>query len=253
MDTLLGWIIGLVAPLGAVVVILVFAVLIAALSLVVFRYTSNQEGIRRGKAKMKAGVLGVLLFRHDLRLMLREMVGSLLHSLANMRFLIVPMLVLIVPLYAVFVFLDHRLGYRPLRVGESAVLRVHLDDGQAETLDQVQLHGVEGVRITSPGVRIPELREVDFRIEVDAPGEHVVEVRVGQASQQKRVCATPPLSLLPPAEEAVSGASPIDRIDLAYEPISWEFLGIEWAWWVLLIVFMIPALFALRRPLGVDF
>ncbi len=247
IDTLLGWIIDLFAPLGAVVVILVFAMLVAALSLLVFKFTSNQEGIRRGKAKMKAGVLGVLLFRHDLRRMLREMIGSLLLSLANLRFLIVPMLVMIVPLWVLFVYLDLRLGYRPLRVGESVVVRVH------GVTDGVDLRARDGLSVTSSGVRIPALREVDFRIRVDAPGEHVVEVHVGDEVQLMRVCATPPLSLLPPRGEVPEGRSQIRLLELAYERVTHEFLGIEWAWWLLLIVFMLPALFALRRPFGVDF
>ena len=120
LDILLGWIVDLFAPLGAVVVVLVFALLLAAGSLLVFKVTSNQVGIRRGKATMKAGMLGVLLFRHDLRRMLREMFGALFFSLANLRFLVLPLLVMIVPLYALFVYLDLRLGYRPYRVGESA-------------------------------------------------------------------------------------------------------------------------------------
>ena len=129
IDILVGWIINLLAPLGAVVVILVFAVLIASLGLLVFRLTSNQEGIRRGKAKMKAGMLGVLIFRHDLRQMFIEMGRSLLASLANLRFLIVPMLVMFLPLWFLFEYLDLRLGFRPLRVGESAVVRVGGQEG----------------------------------------------------------------------------------------------------------------------------
>lgn len=247
LDILLGWIVSLLAPLGAVVVILVFALLLAAFSLLVFKFTSNQEGIKRGKAQMKAGMLGVLLFRHDLRRMLHEMIGSLLYSLANLRFLLLPMLVMILPLWGLFEYLDLRLGYRPLRVGESAVLRVHgLSKG-------VELRAPVGISVTSPGVRIPALREVDFRIRVDAPGEHVVDVLVGSEVLGKRVCAAPPLSLLPAREEKPDGRTQIDRIELAYEPVTYEFFGIEWAWWLLLIVFMLPALFALRRPFGVDF
>jgi len=269
LDTLVGGITGIAAPLGAVFVIFIFAVLIAAGSLAVFRLTSNQEGIRRGKAKIKAGMLGMLIFRHDLRRMLLSMGGSLLASITNLRFLVLPMLVMIVPLGLLFVHLDLRLGFRPLRPGETAVLRVHLKEEAG--LDDVALTAPDGVTVASPGVRVVDpdrgLREVDFRIRVDAIGDHRIEVRAGDQVVEKRVSAERALSLLSPVkpgsgfldgifapgEGALPAESPIAMIELSYESISYDFLGIEWAWWVLLIVFMIPALFVLRRPFGVDF
>ncbi len=88
---------GLLSWAGPVIQILVLAVLVAAGSLVVFKWTSNQEKIRASKGPMKAHMLGVLLFRHDLRLLFRSLMASLGRSLANLRFILVPMAVMIVP------------------------------------------------------------------------------------------------------------------------------------------------------------
>ncbi|MHC4473131.1 MAG: hypothetical protein ACYS99_19475, partial [Planctomycetota bacterium] len=100
---LLGW-------LPPVLVILVLAVLVAAGSLVVFKWTSNQQKIREAKGPMKAHMLGILLFRHDLRQVFRALGLALSRSLANLRFLAVPMAVMIVPLVLLFVQLEMRLG-----------------------------------------------------------------------------------------------------------------------------------------------
>jgi hypothetical protein len=269
IDILVGGITALAAPLGAVFVIFVFAVLTAAMGLLVFKLTSDQEGIRRGKARMKAGMLGMLIFRHDLRRMLIEMGGSLLLSIANLRFLVVPMLVMIVPLGLLFVHLEFTLGFRPMLSGESVVLRVHLKADAS--LDDVNLTAAEGVTVASPGVRVVDpdrgLREVDFLIRIDAAGDHRVQVRIGDQVEEKVVSAGAPLGLLSPVrpgagflagvfapgEEGLPEESKIAGIELQYEPISHAFLGIEWAWWLLLLVFMLPALFVLRRPFRVDF
>ena len=44
-----------------------------------------------------------------------------------------------------------------------------------------------------------------------------------------------------------------DAAELAYPSATYAFLGIDWAWWTLFLVFMVVALYALRSPLGVDF
>jgi hypothetical protein len=256
------------ALLGPVFVIFFFAVLVSAGSLLIFKFTSNQEGIRRTKARIKAGILGMLIFRHDLRRMFIEMGSSFGLSLLNLRYLVLPMLVMIVPLVLVFIDLDLRLGLRSLAVGESAVLRIHLDEGVSQ--DDVVVVAPEGVTVTSPGVRIldPErgLNEVDFRVRVDAPGDHLVEVVAGGERVTKRVSSVKPLTmlspvrprgflagLLNPGEDGLPSDSPIREIALAYEPATVSFLRVDWAWWLLFLVFMLPALFVLRGPIGVDF
>ena len=60
-------------------------------------------------------------------------------------------------------------------------------------------------------------------------------------------------SVLYPTEPPLDAESPFTSIQLAYPVATYPFLGIDWAWWLLFLVFMILALFALKGPLGVDF
>jgi hypothetical protein len=257
----LGW-------LPAVAVIAVLAVLTAAGSLVVFKWTSNQEKIRAAKAPMKGHLLGILLFRHDLRMLFASLGGALGRSLANLRFLALPLAVMIVPLFLLFVQFEMHLGSRGLAVGEASVLRVHVADGA--DLDSVRLVPPDGVAVETPGVRVSDpsagLREVDWRIRAKADGEHELTVEAGDERVAKSVTvgSGPALvshlrakgffdALLYPTEPALPAAGTIDRVELGYEPVTYAFLGIDWAWWVLFLVVMILALFALRGPLGVDF
>lgn len=257
---LFGW-------MHPVLTILVLSVLVGAASLLVFKWTSDQEKIRASKGPMKAHLLGILLFRHDLRQVFRALGLALLRSLLNLRFMLVPMGVMIVPLILVFVQLEMRYGYRPFEPGDRVVVRVHVKEG--ESLDDVALEPGAGVVVETPGVRVAagELREVDFRIRVTDAGLTAVTARAGGTGVVKTIAARPGLSAISPirpdsgllsrafypVEPPVPDEGPIHSVELRHEAATIPFLGIDWAWWVLFLVFMILALFVLKSPLGVDF
>jgi hypothetical protein len=242
---------------------------IGALSLLVFKWTSNQEKIRAAKAPMKAHLLGVLLFRHDLRRVFRSLGMALLLSLANLRFMVVPMAVMIGPLFLIFVQMEFRLGSVGLAPDEATVLRVHLREDAS--LDDVTLAAPAGVAVETPGVRVANerdgLREVDFRIRGRTEGTHDLTVTAGDAEVVKTVTvsAGPTLlsprrpeagfldSLLYPIERPVPSEGPVSSVDVAYGVATYPFLGIDWAWWTLFLLFMVLSLFLLKGPMGIDF
>jgi hypothetical protein len=260
---------GLLSWLHPVLLILALALLVAAGSLVVFKWTSRQEAIRRAKARVTSHLLAVVLFRHDLRVLFRSLGLAFLGTILNLRFLFVPLLVMIVPLTILFVQLDHRLGIRALGEGEATVLRVHAAPGT--DLSSIGLEGDEHLVVETPGVRVTDpgrrLREVDFRIRATAEGAGELRVLAGAARASKRVRTAPDLSLksplrpgpgildrlFHPGEDPIPGGSPIAAIEVIYPPIRYGFLGIEWAWWTLFLVFLVLGLFLLRGPLGVQF
>jgi len=260
------------APFGAVppmITILILAVVVGAGSLLVFKWTSNQEKIRAAKAPLKAHLLGVLLFRHDLRQVFSSLGKALLISIANLRFMVVPMLVMIGPLFLIFVQMEFRLGSKGLEPGRSTVLRVHMRE--EASLADVRLEVPEGIVLETPGVRVTDprlgLREVDFRIRGVAVGTRDVTVKAGAVEVAKSVTVArgptllSPLrpgadfidSLLYPIEPSVPAGGPVRSVELAYGVATYPFLGIDWAWWTLFLVFMVLALFLLKGPMGIDF
>ncbi len=259
----------ILSPFSAVIVILALAGLTAAGSLVVFKHTSNQEKIRAAKGPLKAHLLGILLFRHDLRQVFRALGLALLTSLANLRFLVVPMLVMIVPLVLLFIQFDARLSSRGFRPGETAVLRVLVKPGRS--LDDVSLQPGEGIAVETPGVRVSSVRtglhEVDFRLRAVKEGVHALTVRAGGLSVEKRITVggrRPLLSpvrtgggfldaVLNPGEPPLPPAASLSSVEISYPPVTYAFLGIDWAWWTLFLVFLVVALYVLKAPLGVDF
>lgn len=258
-----------VSWLGPVGAILVLAVLVAAGSLVVFKWTSDQEKIRRGKGPMKAHLLGIFLFRHDLRLVFRSLFAALRGSLANLRFLALPMAVMIVPLIVIFAQMELRLGSTGLSPDAATVLRVHVRPGA--DLGAVEIDAPDGVKVETPGVRVRDrvrdLNEVDWRIRGVTAGDHDLVVRTAKGEVRKSVSVGPGLrpvspvrekasvgaALFTPGEPALPGDGDVTKIELAYPAATYAFLGIDWAWWTLFLVAMVLALYALRGPLGVDF
>lgn len=254
-----------------VLVILVLALLVAAGSLLVFKRTSNQPAIRKAKGKVKAHLLAVVIFRHDLRTVFKSLGLALVGSLANLRFLVLPLLVMIVPLTLLFVQFEHRLGYRGLSSGEEAMVRVHVREG--ESLDDVAIGFFMPYRgtVVTPGVRVrdPErgLWEVDFRIRAGESAFGVVRILGGGREEEKTLSrGQDALGVSPrrasaglldqvfhPMEPPLPDDGKIVAIDVAYPLAFYDFLGIEWAWWTLFLVFMIAGLFLLRGPLGVQF
>jgi len=260
------------APFAAVhpvITILTLAVVLGAGSLLVFKWTSNQEKIRAAKAPMKAHLLGVLLFRHDLRQVFKSLGMALLLSIANMRFMVVPMAVMIGPLFLVFVQMEFRLGSKGLAPDASTVLRVHMREDAS--LNDVTLDVPAGVVVETPGVRVTDerdgLREVDFRIRGVTEGTHDVIVTAGAVDVAKTVtvAAGPTLlsplkpeadfleALLYPIEPPVPAGGPVRSVELAYDVATYRFLGIDWAWWTLFLLFMVLSLFLLKGPMGIDF
>ena len=88
MNGITGAVFAALSPFSPAVVLLIISGLSAAGSLLVFRKTSEQERIRVSKGRMKAHLLGVLIFRHDLRQMRKRvflLIIQLIHQTPFLR------------------------------------------------------------------------------------------------------------------------------------------------------------------------
>lgn len=103
------------------------SLLTGLLMLVIFRLTSNQEGIKRVKDKIKAHLLELRLFKDNLNISLKAQGQILRHNFRYIGYSLKPMLVMMIPLILILVQLNFWFGYKPLRPGESAILKVKLE------------------------------------------------------------------------------------------------------------------------------
>lgn len=248
--------------------------------LLVFKATSDQDGIAAVKRKIHACLFEIRLFNDDLRAILRAQGELLRHNLAYLKFSLVPMLWMIVPFVLVFAQLQFHYGYRPLAPESDALVEVVLAEGWEEALPAgaveefdgflrpaVELAAPDGVRIETPGVWAPDLREMTWRIAGERPGDYelAVELAGERYAKSLRVADEPGIRLLSPIRpdrtfldqilypaEPPLPEGPVASISVAYP--SGELFGVAtpWMWAVVWLLLAIVFAFALRNRFGVS-
>ena len=126
-------------------VLAVFSVFTAVISLLAVRWTSNQKAIRRVKDLMGAHVLEVRLFPDQLNVVLRAYLTLFGNTLLYLRYALVPLLILSVPLLILFAQLEGYFGRGPVEPGRDFIVRATF-----ETVDSLR----DPVLRLPPGLRI---------------------------------------------------------------------------------------------------
>ncbi|MCK4413102.1 MAG: hypothetical protein KAY32_06125 [Candidatus Eisenbacteria sp.] len=152
--------------------LLVISVITGIVMLLIFGKTSNQRAIRYAKGKLKAHISEIWLFRDDLPQMLIAFFRVLANTGRYFVHSLRPLIFLMIPVIIIMVMLGVRYQHRPFHPGESALVSVKVDDPSWTHGDAVQLLASPGLKVASAPLRIPDLREIDWRVEALAPGEH---------------------------------------------------------------------------------
>lgn len=253
--------------LPPVVGIIPVAVLTALFALWIYKSVSNQDAISRGKKRIMGHFLGIYLFRDDLGRILREL-GRVFTSIGGyLRYVLPPLVVIVVPVLLVCAQLQVRYGYRPLQEGEEVNLYVELAPEIRVGEAGVKLETGEGTEIVTPPLRIEELNEVDWKIMVREEGIHEITISAEDSSLTLKLDAGGAVSRIYPliGRESVSalltrpGAvnlsqdGPFLQVRIDYPVREYNIPGIKLHWSIVFFILVIAFGFALRRPLGVDF
>lgn len=236
----------------------------AVVLLVVVRYTSNQGGIAQVKRAIRAGLFEIRLFNDDLRAILRAQGEILRHNLTYLRLSAVPLLWVALPLTIVIGQLQACYGYDGLHPGQTALVKVGLG-GEAGDAPELQLTAPSGVRVETPPVWIPSLREAAWRIAAERPGDYEVTVLVNGAPLTKRVHVGDGLTrrtpyrlergvvnwIFYPGEPALPSGAAVQSIEVTYPARAFPALGWDAHWLVIFFVLTLIFAFLLRRPFGV--
>ncbi len=258
------------------------SVLAGIVMLLVFRFTTDQKSLRVAKDRLQAQLLAVRMFQDQLGVVMRAYGRIFRGTLSYLRFSLLPLLVMLVPFFVVFVQMDLRLGRAAPQPGEPFLLKAHLRKSAAPPagaassglfaapdplLDQLALRLPEGLKQTAPPVHIPAENEIDWRLEAQQPGDYTCLLVVGEhqvskgvritreleALSQKRVSAGSPEMLLEPAEAPLPSDSPFESLEVSYAPRSVAVAGFETHWIIVFLVFSTIVAFALKGVLGVEF
>lgn len=243
------------------------ATLVAAVTgvalLAVFKYTSNQAAIKRVQNDIKANLLALKLFQENTSAVLRAQGSILLGALKLALLAIVPMLVMMVPVLLILGQLSLWYQSRALRVGEEAVVTLHVANGT--DLSTARLDRSAAMDVAVGPLHVPSEGRVCWRIKALEAGRHHLVFHTGEQTADKefavgdrfmRVSSLRPEwncgdAFLHPAERPFERDSPIQSIAIHYpRRRSWTSGADTWVvYW--LAVSMISG-FAFRRVLNVN-
>lgn len=226
------------------------------LMLFVFRATSNQEGIRRTKNKIKAHLLEMRLYKDSLSLTFKAMGNILFHNLKYIGHSVRPLLVMIGPILLILLQLNLWFGYQSIREGDPVLLKVKLKEEINPLEIPFVLESLSGMTVETPPLRIPEEREIDWRLRAKEKGVHLLTLHWnGRTVTQKiyvaqnRLTRISPIKVqkgffrevLNPGETPLPKDAPLERMEVAYPGQSMNLFGghVHWliAFFVLSIVF----------------
>ena len=205
----------LMRPLPPLAVLAVFSVLTAALSLLAVRWTSDQKAIRRVKDLMGAHLLEVRLFPDQLSVVLRAYLALFGNTVLYLRYALVPLLVLSVPLLILFAQMESYFGHAPIEARNNFLVCTTFQT--VDSLADAFLELPPGLVQSAPPVHIPSEREVNWRVMAEQPGTYDIHLRLRGDDFSKRVVAGSGLTRIVPERE--QGRAWLQLIDPGEPPL----------------------------------
>lgn len=242
-----------IAPIWSLIL---FSLLIAVLMLLIFRYTSDQTKIRETKSKIRAYIYELTLFKDELGIVLSAQKNVLIQNLKYIKYAAKPMIFMIIPLGLFLIQLDGFYGHKPLTPNESTIVSLKLSDN-GKMPENISVKSDGGLKIETPPLKIPQDKQVEWRVRAQELGEHNITFKVEDQQYQKKIIVgdqgiiriTPILStpnfwnnLLYPGGEPLAKSGAVQEIHVDYKrnAIGVYKWNIDW----LIIIFALSIVFA---------
>ena len=248
---------------------LAFASLITgAVMVFIFKFISNQEGIRRAKARVRGFFLEVWIYKHEFSSVMGSVGRILKANVVYMRYAVAPLIVMIVPVVLIMVHLNLRYGFRPFEVGETALLTVKWEDSSALRDTTLKAWSGGGIEFQTGPVRALGKNEAVWRIKASKPGSHIVKVswtggeiekeivvgggRIQKLSPKRSAVASIADAFFSPGENPLSPETGVRGVFINYPEIKIAVFGFEIHWIIVFFVLSIAAGFALKGVFKVE-
>jgi hypothetical protein len=240
------------------------SVISGALLILIFRYTSNQQGLRAVKGRIIGQLLEVVLYRDELGVVLRAQLGIFRDNLRYLFYALVPLAFMVAPVALLYSQIDLRYGHRPLKVGEQFIFSVKLSP-EAGPLEEAAISAPADLKLETPGLRMPAEREVDWRLVGSQPGRYELRFRAGGHEYTKAVVVGVRggrisverlkdglgRQLLNPGEPVLPADAPVEWMRVSYPEASFRLLWWRhWIWSWLILSMLIG--YALKGPLRIQ-
>jgi len=246
---------------------IIIAFLTGLLMLFIFRFTSNQAGIRSSKNRIKAHLLELRLYKDNLAQQLRSQSKILAANGRYIGYAVVPMLVMVVPVVLILIQLGLWYESRPLRVGESALLKIKLAEGGRPLETEFRLEAPPGIEVETQALRIEDEGEVDWRLKARDEGVHVLVIQAGGErvtmpvtagpGRLARIAAVKPGpgffgQLFNPGDKPIPKSAGIASVEVAYPPRTMSLFGWRIHWLIAYFVLSVAIGFAFKGVFKVE-
>ncbi|MBD3385488.1 hypothetical protein GF407_11255 [candidate division KSB1 bacterium] len=250
--------------LGPVWGLIVLSVFTGILMLIIFKWASNQSGIKTIKNRIKAHLLELRLYKDDANLSFSALGSIFLNNLKYLAFALKPMIILMIPMIFIIIQIAARYEYRPLQANESVIVSAWFDKNV--DLRKVQLQTPKAIKIETPPLRLPSQQRIfwrlralkagDWEIQIQASGETVskdlfVGKRISSLASH-RVQKSSLLTLVYTAEASLPSDAAIKEIAVDYPNRDLVILGLHIHWLVLFFALSIVGGYALKGAFGVE-
>jgi uncharacterized membrane protein (DUF106 family) len=246
---------------------LAISIITGILMLVIFRWTSNQEGIRNAKNKIKAHLLELRLYKDSLGQSLKSQAKILSANFSYIGYALKPMLVMIIPIMLILIQLNLWFGSHSLVAGQEVLCKITLKKGSDPLQAGISLEAPSALEVETPPLRIEEEREIAWRLRAKENGIHTLTFHWNQESftksvavGQKKLSRISVLKpgpdffgqLFNPGERPLPKQPPVESIKIAYPAKRMNFFGLHVHWLVTFFIFSIVFGFALKGVFKVE-
>ena len=171
--------------------ILIVSAISAFLFLIIFKKTSNQDMIRYYKNKIIAYILEIRLYKDRPSLTLKNVGKILGYNMVYLRYTLVPLVVIIVPVLIISVQLFNRFGYMPIQQDKSFIVCAELDKNVvpdiSKAIEKVRCDTSDGILLETPPMRIISDGSIYWRARVMRSEGDDQFVRVSIEGEPKEV------------------------------------------------------------------
>jgi uncharacterized membrane protein (DUF106 family) len=233
------------------------------LLLKLYGLVSRQKKIRRAKDEINAHLLGIVLYKDDIRLCLKSQAKMLLANIKYLKQSLLPLVVLLVVCLPILGQLNLRYGYQPFNKGDKIPIIANFTN--TTDLTGISITTEDGLKVLTPALRIQELNQVVWKVQPLWPGTHKIEVGVAGSTYNKELVVGDTAdkvssvrlksflgSVLYPGENLLPEESPIDSIEVPYRGGSVKIFGHNFHWLLIFCVVSIIAGLSFKRILNVE-
>ncbi len=226
----------------------VVSALTGFLMILIFKSVSDQSEIKRVKSRIWAHFLGLRLYRNDAALSIKAVLSMFANNGKYLTLAIKPLLILMIPVLLVIFQLASRYEFRPLKIGERAIVEVTV--AQDIPLTDVHLDSLPAIDIETSPLRVLGEHRISWRIRAVEEGIWTLLFRHEDRTVSKqlvigedwmkmaahRVRGNSVRAMMFPAESAIPGSDFLKDIHVQYPQRDLVVAGVGIHWFIFFFI-----------------